>query len=397
MTPGTEATQPAPDGGPPRARLARAHPALLAAALPLAAFLFHSLWVWAAATSLDLSVADPWSFVRWDSGHYLEIARAGYRATPCPDGHGIEGNVCGSGAWFPLYPWLIAALGSMGVPPALAGVVLSRVAHLGLLWSAWVRVLHRYTATRAALGVLLVAVFPGAIYYDAVFPIALTAWLMLELIAAVGARAWARAAVISPLLCAAYSTGWLAVLACWVVEMLRTGPSQTHLLRHPAQWFALTGAVGVLAVMGVMGLQSGHYDLYFQVQQNYRYGDYPLADAYVRRIARIATGPHDLGMMVGVQALVVTAMMVTLGARIARRGLGQLDNRQLAAAQCALLLWGVPIALGGYQALFRADALLLPMVFLWSLLSSVELALFALASLVVFPCMAVLFFAGVLI
>jgi hypothetical protein len=369
----------------------------LRAALPVSVLLFHFAWVWAAAVALDLSALDSSSFVRWDSGHYLEIARSGYRAEPCPPGYGVPGNVCGSGAWFPLYPWLIAALGATGLAPATAGVLLSRAAFLALVWSIWVRVFERQTNLRAVLALLLVGVFPGAIYYDAVFPMALTGLLSVELLAAARARAWSRALILAPLLCMAYSTGWLVVFATWVVEILRAGGTPGQRLRHPAHRFALSGALGVLAVVLAMGLQSGHYDLYLQVQQNYRYGEHPLAHAYVTRLARLATGPYDLGIVVSIQALLVTLMMATLGIKIARRGLGQLESTQLAAALSALALWAVPIGLGGYQALFRADSMLLPLAFLWPLLSSTELALFTLAALLIFPCMAVLFFAGVLV
>ena len=55
---------------------------------------------------------------RWDAAWYLVIAHYGYR----PD---LGAYTSSRAAFFPLYPLGLRALGALGVPPVLAGVLLS--------------------------------------------------------------------------------------------------------------------------------------------------------------------------------------------------------------------------------------------------------------------------------
>lgn len=368
----------------------------IVAALPFAAFAFHWAWVWAAAISLDIPPFAPDTFVRWDSGQYLAIARSGYLAEVCRPGQGLPGDVCGAGAWFPLYSWMMAALGMLGVELEPAGVLLSGAAFLTLLFRVWSRVLDRTRPARALLCLMLVALFPGAIYYDAVFPMSLTALFSVELLIALQARAFGRAALIAAPLAMSYSTAWIVVFVCWLVELVRAEGGLAARLRHPAHLCAASGALGVTVVFLVMGWQSGYYDFYIRAQQSYHYERVPFAAAYLTRLARLLSGPYDLASAIGGQALLVTAFMMALGVRALWRR-RTLTSTQVSAIVSSLLLWALPISLGGYNALFRADSLLVVSAFVMPLLSVTELVMFALGALVLFPCMTVLFLIGVLV
>ena len=112
---------------------------------------------------------------RWDSAWYLAIAHQGYEAT--------RGLVASSrAAFFPLYPTLIGAIGWLGVPLVLGGILIS----LGALAVA-LYLLHRLATLeyleRARAGgesarlapdagrltVLLMAFFPTAFFLSAVY------------------------------------------------------------------------------------------------------------------------------------------------------------------------------------------------------------------------------------
>ena len=50
------------------------------------------------------------NWLRWDSGHYLQIAKNGYEFFPCAGKFGFpldSKDMCGNTGWFPGYPLLI--------------------------------------------------------------------------------------------------------------------------------------------------------------------------------------------------------------------------------------------------------------------------------------------------
>ena len=126
------------------------------------------------------SVFNPATFNRWDAGQYLSIAKHGYRAsTHCNISPAV--HLCGNITWFPGYPGLIRLLA---------------VAHIGYLaaalaiaWSCWyltlvmVWVLSRDKegsgTARGVACLALAAVFPGQIYFAALFPISLVTFAVL--------------------------------------------------------------------------------------------------------------------------------------------------------------------------------------------------------------------------
>jgi len=109
-------------------------------------------------------------FARWDAVWFLEIADDGYLES--------EPNRT---AFFPLYPLLVRAGGFVVGSDLAAGILIS----LACLFAALV-LLHRLVALdfgrdAARLTVLLVAVFPGAVWFSAVYSEAL--YLLLSVAA----------------------------------------------------------------------------------------------------------------------------------------------------------------------------------------------------------------------
>src|SRR5213076_505496 len=105
-----------------RLSLPRVRSGLVALAFWAAALV--SLWI--AAASVHASPFDAASWAHWDSGHYLSIAEHGYDVHRCRAGETPRpATWCGNAAWFPLYPWTIAAVHALGVPALEAGVAIS--------------------------------------------------------------------------------------------------------------------------------------------------------------------------------------------------------------------------------------------------------------------------------
>ncbi len=119
---------------------------------------------------------------RWDAMWFLTIAEDGY------DGQ--------RAAFFPLYPGLVRAASVVVREPVVAGIALSLACFLGALVLLHLLVALDHGREVAALTVLLVAVFPGALWFSAVYSEAL--FLLLSVGAVYAARtghwAWAGAA-----------------------------------------------------------------------------------------------------------------------------------------------------------------------------------------------------------
>src|SRR5262249_9671975 len=190
--------------------------------------------LWAGVNPLRLE-----AWVRWDSNLYLGIAQRGYFLEHCtPESGYAPGQVCGHAGWFPLYAWLLKI-----APGALLSLIFQAIL-LVLVW--------RMSKNWPAL--LLAALFPGCIYQQAVFPISLFLVCALLFLRYFRPEAGALAAM-------AYPTGILLV----PVAVLKR-----------RYWAAAGVALGFLAVIAVMGVQTGHWNAYFLTQAKYDFHFAPL-------------------------------------------------------------------------------------------------------------------------
>lgn len=183
----------------------------------------------------DLLVAP---VARWDSVWFLAIAGDGY-----DDG--------ARAAFFPLYPLLVGAVGTVLGSDLVAGVLVSLVALLAALVA-----LHRLVALdfgdRVARGaVLAVAFFPMSFFLSAVYSEAL--YLALSVGAFLAARrdAWAWAGVLGGCAAATRSAGLVLLLPLFVIWWRCSGRRLADLA-----WLALVpaGLLGYVAGLWVAGL-----------------------------------------------------------------------------------------------------------------------------------------------
>ncbi|MBE3585583.1 mannosyltransferase family protein [Desulfofundulus thermocisternus] len=102
---------------------------------------------------------------RWDAGWYLRIAREGYNEK--------------SAAFFPFYPLLIYLLTRLGMNPAAAGILISNLSLMGILFifHRLARMDHDPSTSRRATWYL--ALFPTAFYLSAIYTESLFLLLVL--------------------------------------------------------------------------------------------------------------------------------------------------------------------------------------------------------------------------
>ena len=295
------------------------HPllALLAARAVSAA---AALWA-----GVDPLRADAW--VRWDSNLYLSIAQRGYFLEQCgPGSHYQAFQWCGNTGWFPLYPWLLKFAN---------GPLLSLTFEALLLWLVWRFLLDERTFP----ALLLAAFFPGSIYQQAVFPISLFLCGAVGFLALCERQRFFPAAGVGALSAMAYPTGFLlAPLA---------------LLRRNF-WPAAGVALGFLLVLLALRAQTGHWDAYFLAQAKYGFHFAPL-DTLFSRLKPLVNARYrtQASFAAGAQTLLVLAMMALAALRF--------SARPLVAAYC-VAYWAFPLCVGGHLSLYRAEALLVPLV-----------------------------------
>ncbi len=108
------------------------------------------------------------TWLRWDSGWYLQIAREGFSYSPCVS----PGDVCrqASVAFLPGFPMLVRAFAGLGLPVSVASFA---VTHLSLLLALWG--LHRlasrfFDGAGARRAMAAMVLFPTSLFLSVGYP-----------------------------------------------------------------------------------------------------------------------------------------------------------------------------------------------------------------------------------
>ncbi|HEY7952628.1 MAG TPA: mannosyltransferase family protein [Solirubrobacteraceae bacterium] len=215
---------------------------------------------------------------RWDASWYLVIAHYGYR----PD---LGFFTAPRAAFFPLYPLGIRGFSDLGLPPVLAGVLISVVAFAFALYG-----IHRLTTLELAsleparltssqpsparLAVLLTAFAPMAFFFSAVYTESLYLALSVGLFWCARQGRWLAVGLLGALAAATRSNGVLLLLPA--VLLYLHGPREDrspdaacgflrYRLRRDALWLLLM-PLGMGAYMAYLGLRGGDPLLPFHAQ-----------------------------------------------------------------------------------------------------------------------------------
>jgi hypothetical protein len=167
------------------------------------------------------SATDVWA--RWDSAFFLRIAEHGYDA--------------GSAAFFPLYPLLVAGLGRVLLGHyVLAGIAVSLACALGSFALLYRLAESRLGADGARRAVLYLALFPMALFLQAVYSESLFLLLVLGAFALAEREHWPAAGATAGLALLTRPAGvaLLPPLALLAWRSARRRPALASLLLAPA-------------------------------------------------------------------------------------------------------------------------------------------------------------------
>ncbi len=303
---------------------------------------------------------DARTWVRWDSGIYLAIAEHGYFIEHCrPESHYPATAWCGNTGWFPAFSWALAALSRLGPSPEAAGAAIAAACHFGTLWMVWNWFLRGRPSRRNLVALALSAVFPGGIYYQAVFPVSLFLFCAVGFLRGLQRQRWALAFACAAGAALVYGSGVLlaAVGAFWWA-------TQEGGARRPHVLLASAGALlGFATVLAVQRAQTGVWNGYFLVQSHYGYSLTDPLDTLFSRIKPLLNAHYRtaLSAVTAAQTALVTTLVSCAAAQALRR-------RRSSAARlvfvCTAAYWLFPLTVGGGVSLYRAESLLLPSIYL---------------------------------
>jgi hypothetical protein len=341
-------------------------PAYASASMRLWRLAGPPLVIWAAtATTVAVGAAafgySPFhgsTWARWDSTHYLTIAKGGYEFYRCPPDYPFRGW-CGNAGWFPAYPWGVGALHHLGLPlPGIAAVVpwLFTAGTLVLLWNTF----FGRRASPTVLAALVYAAFaPGQIYDYAVFPLSMLAFFTVAHLWFLHCGRWIAAGLAGGVAALSYPLGVLLVpvSAAWL--LIDRAVDVRERLRRITLASGLTlGGVVVLVID--QKIETGRWNAYTLVQDKYgHHFQNPIAATRESLRPLVHGSPFALSKAPAWQTALVTLALVAIV-------LWALRNRHtLDRVDALILLWAIPTwALPLSQAavsIQRSQAALLPL------------------------------------
>jgi hypothetical protein len=241
---------------------------------------------------------------RWDAAWYLVIAHYGYR----PD---LGAFTSSRTAFFPLYPLGLSAIAHLGVPPILAGVLLScgalalalygihRLTTLELARAGAATVARARSATTdhasgsevARLAVLLTAFAPMAFFFSAVYSESLYLALSVGVFLCARQGRWAWVAVLGALAAATRSAGVVLLLPAAMLYLYGPREDRAPDLLAAARWRPVYRLRRDFLWLGLVPAGLGSYMLYLALSGG---------DALMPFHAQAVWSRHFAGPYVGV-------------------------------------------------------------------------------------------------
>jgi hypothetical protein len=311
----------------------------------------------AAAYAFGYDPFDSNSWSRWDSEHYLGIARDGYDLYRCPLDYAPDpGGWCGDAGWFPGYPWLFGAAHRLGLPLQGTAVFVSwafAAATLVLLWNTF------FARRRDVLtvGALVYAAWaPGQIYDYAIFPMSMLAFFTVAHLWLLTRRRYVWAGVTAAAAALTYPLGVLLipVSALWLFWQRRFREAVT------------TGGIGLTGVIALaldQRLETGHWNAYLLVQRKYHHNlQNPIAATwdYIRPLLHGSPFQYAKGPAWQTATVTAALLIVVIYAVFRQATFGQTERLILF---WALVSWVVPLSQGALS-IQRSQAALLPLAIL---------------------------------
>lgn len=325
----------------------------------LCMLVIHHLFVYITALGTSYSLFNPADYVRFDSYLYLDIAGKGYELFPCWQRFEVypvgSPDWCGNAGWMPLYPALIKLLVLLGMQDYLAAWVLSRLFQLTAYTFIYLLV-PKTNRTGLFASLILAAIFPASIYYDAAFPISLMLALYTGSFYLWNKGMTLPAGILAFGIPLAYSTGFVSLLPWLLFSFLlfRAGDPRFK----GAFLMAISVAAGYASFFVFQKISLGVWNGFFLVQAKYGHGLHNILPPLRDMLKSIWLSGLNHNWQ-NIQSLVCLALLIPVF-RIREKDAQTLFFK---LSFGAFLLF--PLLVGSDQlSLYRSESLLLPAVIL---------------------------------
>lgn len=339
------------------------------------------------------------NFFRWDSGYYLDIAEKGLFIEYCDGEFSKMLRVpyrCGTAGWFPGYSYLISLLNLLIDNLALAGMIISKLFFiLNLLLFMSLAKLSKYNS-RGILLVLCFAVFFGSIYYHAIFPISQFIFFALAAIQAFKNEKIYLVSLFSFAACLTYSTGFLlGVILSLSLFIYHYHELKTNFLRIILP--GLASFFGLICHFTTLHFTTAHWNAFLLVQGRYGHKPRNPLEKVQQILESIPEQIGELTIFISIQSLLVLFAFGMIVFYFVKKKL--YHQPLLLVSFCYLAVYLLfPYSIGSdYLSLYRAESLLVPMLFFIAKLPRRFILLIFIVLLLVNLPMNHLFFQGILV
>jgi hypothetical protein len=344
-----------------------------------AAFAAAHLPGFIATRHLHMAFKGPVSWQRWDANHYRDIVERGYNVVHCVDSvTGPTADWCGSAGWFPGYPYAARLIPGMRVDVAM--LIVARLSLLLLLAVLWFGFLRKRPVRESLPIIALAAVFPGSVYYLALFPVALAVLGLLVMFYGIDRQRFVIAAVGSATAAFTYPIAGLAGIAASAALVVFDLSKRRRLARAIVP--AVGSVVGMSTVFAIMRVQTGRWAAFFTVQASYRHErSIPIVNIF-RRIKGVIDPVNSSTAVIAAQHLVtLVTVVLTVGSVIRRRR--TVTGFEWSVVGAVVTMYLASHVLGETASVYRHEALLLPVLLVAPFRSTRHWALAAVSSIVV--------------
>ncbi len=325
-------------------------------------------WLTATTVIVVTCVVEGWppfdaqkTWVRWDSGLYLDIAEHGYSLFVCPPG--VLPGWCGNAGWFPAYPWVSGALAVFGAPTAQAALAVSWSAGLATLLLVWWALPARETRAAAGVALAYAAFAPGIVYRYAVFPLALLTLATVAFLALLQRDRWFAGGLAAAVGLLAYPIGLVSAPAgaVWLLAH-RSVPLHERVRR--VALMAYPSLVALWVLVFDQWLETGHWNAYLMIQRKY---DHHLQDPFSVVVGAwhgvLGHGPYfTMAKSLALETLLVSFVLSCVVVELVMRR-GPFAGADALVAIWAVMAWAMPISETNV-ATYRGEAALLPLALL---------------------------------
>lgn len=177
---------------------------------------------------------------RWDTIHYLHIARDGYGSDPARERLIV---------WPPLYPWLIRGLGPLVGGHLHAGLLIAFASYLGAMVVLYRLVALDFPERIAQRTILYFSIFPTSYFLHAAYTEAPFTLMVVGAFYSARRGKWALAGTLTALAALTRVT-WVALLPALLIEYLHQTGFRLRLIR-PDVLYLLLGFVGFAVFLAI--------------------------------------------------------------------------------------------------------------------------------------------------